>query len=174
MVPLKAIGLMSGTVLDGVAATLLETDDITLSYIGPTIYRPCSRSGRDLLRQALADASALLDRRARPGGTSPSRTSGDPDAHRSHRNRDHRVPWSDRAPSARFRACGAGGPGLARRLGISVTCACRAADMAAGGGGDDGDNIPSRACRDARLAATGRPWRPSPSRGQMPGGVVVA
>jgi anhydro-N-acetylmuramic acid kinase len=66
MVPVKTIGLMSGTCFDGVDATLLETG-ITLSRLGPGIYRPYSGSERVLLRQALADAVGLADPRARPG-----------------------------------------------------------------------------------------------------------
>jgi anhydro-N-acetylmuramic acid kinase len=62
MVPLKAIGLMSGTSLDGVDAALLETDGIRLSHTGPSIYSPYPPPERDLSRRALADASALFDR----------------------------------------------------------------------------------------------------------------
>jgi hypothetical protein len=60
MVPLKAVGLVSGTA-SGRDAALLETDGITLSHTGPIMSPP----ERDL-RQALADASALLDPKARP------------------------------------------------------------------------------------------------------------
>jgi hypothetical protein len=42
MVPLKTVGLMSGTGFDGVDAALLETDGITLSHTGPSLYRPYS------------------------------------------------------------------------------------------------------------------------------------
>ena len=62
MVPVKTIGLMSGTSF-GVDAALLETDGIRLSRTGPSIYRPYSGPERVLLRQALAD------RRARPGSS---------------------------------------------------------------------------------------------------------
>jgi len=67
MAPLKTVGLMTGTSFDGVDAALLETDGITLSHSG--LYRPSSGPERALLRQALADAAALSDRRARPGAS---------------------------------------------------------------------------------------------------------
>ena len=66
MVPVKTIGLMSGTSFDGVDTARLETDGVTLSRTGPSIYRAYSGSERVLLRQALADAVALADRKARP------------------------------------------------------------------------------------------------------------
>jgi anhydro-N-acetylmuramic acid kinase len=69
MVPAKTIGLKSGTCFDGVDAVLLETDGITLSRTGPSIYRPYSRPERVLLPQALGDALGFADRRARPGSS---------------------------------------------------------------------------------------------------------
>lgn len=64
---MRAIGLMSGTSMDGIDAALIETDGAAhvrrlgaagLSY--PAVFR-------DRLRQALADAVEIRDRRARPG-----------------------------------------------------------------------------------------------------------
>jgi anhydro-N-acetylmuramic acid kinase len=63
----NAIGLMSGTSLDGVDVALLETDGERIHRFGPTGYRPYSDAERDLLRQALAEGAALSDRRQRPG-----------------------------------------------------------------------------------------------------------
>ena len=54
---LKAIGLMSGTSLDGVDVALIETDGERIGAFGPTGYRAYSDSERDLLRKALADAA---------------------------------------------------------------------------------------------------------------------
>jgi anhydro-N-acetylmuramic acid kinase len=79
MVPLKAIGLMSGTSLAGSMRFSSRPTAFTLSHTGPTVYRPYSPPERDLLPQALADASALLDRRARLGSHSRGRASRDPD-----------------------------------------------------------------------------------------------
>jgi anhydro-N-acetylmuramic acid kinase len=63
----RAIGLMSGTSMDGVDVALIETDgEATLSF-GPTGFFPYSGVDRALLRGALADAATLSDRNARPG-----------------------------------------------------------------------------------------------------------
>jgi anhydro-N-acetylmuramic acid kinase len=63
----RAIGLMSGTSLDGVDVALIETDGERIEALGPTGYRPYSESERDLLRQALAAGVTLSDRWQRPG-----------------------------------------------------------------------------------------------------------
>jgi len=49
----RAIGLMSGTSLDGVDVALIETDGERIARFGPTGYRPYSYSEQVLLRQAL-------------------------------------------------------------------------------------------------------------------------
>src|SRR5436309_12214318 len=63
----RAIGLMSGTSLDGVDVALIETDGESIADFGPTACRPYTAAERDLLRRALADAAGLADRKARPG-----------------------------------------------------------------------------------------------------------
>jgi len=63
----RAIGLMSGTSLDGVDVALVETDGERITAFGPTGYRPYSDDERTLLRQALQEGAALTDRAARPG-----------------------------------------------------------------------------------------------------------
>jgi anhydro-N-acetylmuramic acid kinase len=67
MTTLRAIGLMSGTSMDGVDAAVIETDGETIAAFGPTGYRPYSDAERDLLRRALADAVAMTARDQRPG-----------------------------------------------------------------------------------------------------------
>jgi anhydro-N-acetylmuramic acid kinase len=64
---LNAIGLMSGTSLDGVDVALIETDGENIEGFGPTGYRPYTPDEQELLRHALADASSLSDRNTRLG-----------------------------------------------------------------------------------------------------------
>src|SRR5580693_9024557 len=67
MASLTALGLMSGTSLDGIDVALIETDGERIARFGPVGYRPYAESERDLLRRALAAATALTERTARPG-----------------------------------------------------------------------------------------------------------
>ena len=64
--PLKALGTMSGTSLDGVDAAVLVTDGTDILEFGETAYRPYAAGERDVLRAALGswradDAAALVE-----------------------------------------------------------------------------------------------------------------
>jgi anhydro-N-acetylmuramic acid kinase len=56
---LKALGLMSGTSMDGIDAAILETDGETIAAFGPTHFSPYSASMRDRMRVALDAAPEL-------------------------------------------------------------------------------------------------------------------
>jgi anhydro-N-acetylmuramic acid kinase len=59
MQPIWAVGLMTGTVLDGnIDVALLRTDGETVAEFGPYTLAPYPRSIRDMLEQALAEARA--------------------------------------------------------------------------------------------------------------------
>ena len=64
---MQAIGLMSGTSLDGIDIALIETDGVAITALGPTGYRPYSKPEHEVLQQALAEGAHLTDRNARPG-----------------------------------------------------------------------------------------------------------
>ena len=67
MAAVRAIGLMSGTSMDGVDVALIKTDGERVAAFGPVGYRPYGEAERDLLRRALHGATQLEDRAARPG-----------------------------------------------------------------------------------------------------------
>jgi anhydro-N-acetylmuramic acid kinase len=69
---LKAIGLMSGTSLDGVDVALIETDGHRIAGFGPARTFPYAEADRALFRQAVADARGIADRDARPGALAPA------------------------------------------------------------------------------------------------------
>lgn len=64
--PLHALGLMSGTSMDGVDVAHLTTDGEGSIAFGPTHFLPYSDADRTLLRAALEAAKTLTDRAARP------------------------------------------------------------------------------------------------------------
>jgi anhydro-N-acetylmuramic acid kinase len=64
---IRALGLMSGTSMDGVDIALVETDGGSELRFGPTGFRPYEPDDRALFRSALTEAKAAVDRAARPG-----------------------------------------------------------------------------------------------------------
>jgi 1,6-anhydro-N-acetylmuramate kinase len=63
----RAVGLMSGTSMDGVDVAIIETDGQEIVTLGRTGFFPYSEADRALLRLAARDAALLEDRNARPG-----------------------------------------------------------------------------------------------------------
>ncbi|OWU78067.1 anhydro-N-acetylmuramic acid kinase [Marinibacterium profundimaris] len=55
--PLRALGAMSGTSLDGVDAAVIETDGHVITSFGETAYRPYSEAEQAVLRAALGQWS---------------------------------------------------------------------------------------------------------------------
>lgn len=68
----RAIGLMSGTSMDGVDIAFIETDGEQRIALHASGFFPYADEDRALLRSALADAASLDDRRARPGALAPA------------------------------------------------------------------------------------------------------
>lgn len=145
----RAIGLMSGTSMDGVDVACIETDGEAAVTFGPTGHFPYNDVDRALLRNALGEAATLNDRDARPGVLAFAEkmvTDRHAEAVESFL-RDHRMEASAvdlvgfhgqtvlHRPKERLTVQIGDGPALAARLGIDVAYDFRAADIAAGGQG---------------------------------------
>lgn len=145
----RAIGLMSGTSMDGVDVAYVETDGRSAVRCGPAGFFPYGEDERALLRAALGDAVGLEDRDARPGRLAQAEalvTARHGAAVKAF-IADHGL---DRAsidvvgfhgqtvlhrPDARLTVQIGDGAALAARLGVAVVWDMRAADVAAGGQG---------------------------------------
>jgi anhydro-N-acetylmuramic acid kinase len=149
MASLTALGLMSGTSLDGIDVALIETDGERVARFGPVGYRPYAEGERDVLRRALAAATALTDRNARPGVLAQAEalvTQAHAEAIEDFL-RKHAIERRDVAvvgfhgqtvlhrPERRLTVQIGDGAALARRIGVPVVYDLRAADVAAGGQG---------------------------------------
>jgi anhydro-N-acetylmuramic acid kinase len=144
----RAIGLMSGTSLDGVDVALTETDGESIAGFGPSACRPYTPRERELLRRALADAAGLADRNARPGVLQEAEALVT-EAHAQAAERFLRdnglgkdiavVGFHGQTvlhrPEAGLTVQLGDGKALARRLRLPVAFDFRAADVAAGGQG---------------------------------------
>ncbi len=146
---MRAIGLMSGTSMDGIDAALIETDGETVAWLGPSLTLPYDGAMRALLEGAMADAVGVNDRDSRPGRLVEAEqrittlhaqavralldtlrlTPGDVDVVGFHgQTVFHR-------PEAGLTVQIGLGAALARDLGLTVVADFRAADVAAGGQG---------------------------------------
>ena len=146
---LTALGLMSGTSLDGVDVALIETDGRRIQALGPSGYRPYSEKERSLLRHALADAVNLPERGARPGVLREAEhavTIAHAEAVAAF-NAQHHITSEDidivgfhgqtvlHRPEKRLTVQIGDGAALAKAIHIPVMHDFRAADVAAGGQG---------------------------------------
>lgn len=145
----RALGLMSGTSLDGIDVAVIETDGTrVLRRSFPATY-PYSDAVRDTVRSSLGEAADLSDRSARPGRLAMLEqylTELNAEA-AQHYLADHQIEPASidvvgfhgqtvlhRPEMGLTIQLGDGGL-LARRLGLPVVYDIRAADMAAGGEG---------------------------------------
>jgi anhydro-N-acetylmuramic acid kinase len=149
MRPLRAIGLMSGTSMDGVDVALVETDGESHVRLGPFLCRPYSSADRALLRQALIDAAAVGQRDERPGSLMEAErlvterhieaVEAFREAYKVDRKTIDIIGFHGQTvvhrPESRLTVQIGDGDELARRLGIPVAFDFRAPDVAAGGHG---------------------------------------
>ena len=137
--PIWAMGLMSGTSMDGIDAALIKTDGERVTAFGPAATTPYEDGLRDAIRGALGEASpdpaiirGLTDAHA---GCIEALLSQNPDF--KHKIEivglhGHTVLHS---PADGVTVQIGDGPRLAARLGIDVVSDFRSADVAAGGQG---------------------------------------
>ena len=64
---MRAVGLMSGTSMDGISVALVETDGLSVARRGPATTYPYSSEQRAAIGRALAEARSLTGRLDRPG-----------------------------------------------------------------------------------------------------------
>jgi len=145
----RAIGLMSGTSMDGVDLALVETDGESVVSFGATSSQPYSDADRALLRAALDEAAGLEGRNARPGALAAAEqmvTARHAEAVETFLREKglgpkdiHLVGFHGQTvlhrPKQRLTIQIGDGVALAKRLRIATVYDFRAADVAAGGEG---------------------------------------
>jgi anhydro-N-acetylmuramic acid kinase len=145
----RAIGLMSGTSMDGIDVALIETDGETVSRFGPSAIHFYNEAEEGLLRQAVEAARGLTDRTARPGVIAEAEqltTALHAGAVRTFLEVNRIDPATIdvvgfhgqtvlHRPEHRLTVQIGDGEELAREIGIPVVYDLRAADVAAGGQG---------------------------------------
>ncbi|MDE2383284.1 MAG: anhydro-N-acetylmuramic acid kinase [Alphaproteobacteria bacterium] len=145
----RAIGLMSGTSLDGIDVALLETDGEGHVQRGPSATYAYDASQQARLRQALQDALEIRARNERPGSLAAAEMAlTDWHANAVHSFLQERGLTDSKIdvigfhgqtvlhrPEQRLTVQLGDGAALARATGIDVVYDMRAADVAAGGQG---------------------------------------
>ena len=146
---MRALGLMSGTSLDGIDAALIESDGENRLVRGPSATFPYAPDMQRLLRAALADARAMTQRAAR----TPAMREAEEALTRRHAEavqaflERHAVSPAEidvigfhgqtvlHRPERRLTVQLGDGQGLAQMTGLQVVYDMRAADVEAGGQG---------------------------------------
>ncbi|MGH1351141.1 MAG: anhydro-N-acetylmuramic acid kinase [Methyloligellaceae bacterium] len=64
---LTAIGMMSGTSMDGIDIAMMQTDGVHIHEFGPTMFCPYTTDQRDLICEAIEAAQLIEDREDRSG-----------------------------------------------------------------------------------------------------------
>jgi anhydro-N-acetylmuramic acid kinase len=145
----RAIGLMSGTSMDGIDVAVIETDGESVSRFGRFALHPYSESEVTLLRAAVDAATDLTGRNQRPGVIGQAEqmvTALHADAVRAFLDANGIDPAGIdvigfhgqtilHRPEARLTVQIGDGQALADETGIPVVYDLRAADVAAGGQG---------------------------------------
>src|ERR1051325_10585465 len=146
---MRALGLMSGTSMDGIDVALIETDGETISRFGPSALHFYQEHEVAILRRAMDEAPALRTRTERPGVIAEAEDLSTV-LHASAVNTFLTVNDIDRnsidvigyhgqtvlhRPRDKLTVQLGDGAALARKTGIPVVYDFRAADVAAGGQG---------------------------------------
>ncbi|WP_246317376.1 anhydro-N-acetylmuramic acid kinase [Hyphomicrobium methylovorum] len=146
---MRALGLMSGTSLDGIDVAYLETDGEDVVKRGPAATFPYDDAMRGLLRTAITEAKGLSSREARPGVLAAAEaavTERHAEAVRAFLNDKGIDPASLdvigfhgqtvlHRPELRLTVQLGDGAALAERTRVPIIYDLRAADVAAGGQG---------------------------------------
>lgn len=144
-----ALGLMSGTSLDGIDVALLRTDGGDVVERGPSATYPYNPDQQALLQEALRHAKPMTGRQARPGvlavaereltGWHAEAVARFVDENRLNPSTIDMIGFHGQTvlhrPEIRLTVQLGDGPALARATGIPVMYDMRAADVAAGGQG---------------------------------------